>query len=68
MKKQRAVTCQDRNLGPAALRAYKSGAVSLDDFVGVEKSVDWGLTRYTRSLTEILGDRAAQFKKGRKRK
>lgn len=54
---------QRRILGPAAFSAYKSGAVSLADFVGERNSPQWGPSRHTRSLKEILGTRADQFRK-----
>lgn len=47
--------------GKAAWKAYKAGAVSLDDFVGIRKSKDWGDSYTERSLKEILGDDAKRY-------
>lgn len=46
--------------GPAAHRAWKSGAVSLDDFVKVTNDKDWGMSRSVRSLRSILGAKQAR--------
>lgn len=54
---------QRRIMGEAAYRAWKAGAVELDDFVGVKRSAEWGDTHHTRSLREILGPDAQQFYK-----
>lgn len=51
--KQRAI------LGPAALEAYRAGAIKLTDFVGRRTSADWGTMRYARSLKAILGEEEA---------
>jgi SPP1 gp7 family putative phage head morphogenesis protein len=56
-KDQRAI------LGDASYRAWKAGAVDLQDFVGVKRSAEWGETHYHRSLREILGPDAAQYSK-----
>lgn len=53
---------QRRIMGDASYRAWKAGAVSLEDFVGVKTSSQWGETHYKRSLNEILGPGAEQFK------
>ncbi|MBI4319416.1 MAG: hypothetical protein HY675_13085 [Chloroflexi bacterium] len=42
-------------LGPAALRAYQTGAVKLEDFVGRSQDKRWGTMRHARSLRDILG-------------
>lgn len=52
--KQDEVT-QRKILGSAGYEAYKAKAVTLDDFVGLRKSRDWGSTRYARSLRSIVG-------------
>lgn len=46
-------------LGPAAFAAYRSGDISLEDFIGVRHSDRWGSMRYARSLKAILGEREA---------
>jgi uncharacterized membrane protein len=52
---------QRRILGAAGYRAWKAGAVDLQDFVGVRHSTQWGDTHYHRSLKEILGPDAEQY-------
>lgn len=46
-------------LGNAGYEAWKSGKITLRDFVGRRTSTKWGTMRYTRSLKDILGKRAA---------
>lgn len=53
---------QRQILGDAAYRAWKDGAVSLQDFVGLKNDPRWGQTHYRRSLDEILGPAARQYK------
>lgn len=49
-------------LGKSGFNAYNTGAVTLDDFVGVKHSDQWGDHHYTKSLRSILGkDRADTF-------
>lgn len=50
---------QRKVLGNAGYEAFKSGKVTLDDFVGQKRSKDWGTTRYAKSLTQILGKEEA---------
>lgn len=45
----------------AGWRAYKAGAVSLEDFVGTQKSNIWGDSFVERSLKDILGANAQKF-------
>jgi len=51
---------QDRVLGQAGGAAYRAGAVSLDQFVGVRYSSRWGTLRYARSLGNVLGPEGAK--------
>lgn len=52
-------------LGDAGYRAYKAGAVTLDDFRGVSHSAAWGDTVQAKSLRGILGEtEAARWKAG----
>lgn len=51
---------QRQVLGNAGYEAYRAGAVSLDDFVGVRRSREWGTTRRARSLAQILGEEGQQ--------
>ncbi len=57
-KQPEDVQCQV--LGDAGYEAYRAGAVSLDDFVGVRRSREWGTTRRARSLVQILGEEGQQ--------
>ena len=50
---------QRQVLGDAGYEAYKAGAVSLDDFIGLRRSREWGTTRYARSLVQIAGEKDA---------
>lgn len=43
---------QEEVLGKAGAEAYRKGAVTLPDFVGVKESRRWGRTRYARSLKD----------------
>lgn len=52
---------QRRILGNAGYKAWKAGAVTLEDFVGVRRSPEWGDTHHTRSLRDILGPDAEQY-------
>lgn len=52
---------QIRILRPAAYRAWRSGAISLEDLVQVREHPIWGTTRSVASLKSVLGDRARQF-------
>jgi phage putative head morphogenesis protein, SPP1 gp7 family len=52
---------QRQIMGDASYRAWKAGAVNLQDFVGVKNDPRWGQTHYHRSLTEILGPAAQQY-------
>lgn len=52
-------------LGPAKLAAYKDGRITLPDLVGVTNHPQWGLVRYERSLSSVLGDAARPFYRGR---
>lgn len=52
---------QRRIMGDASYRAWKAGAVDLQDFVGVKHSSQWGETHHTRSLRDILGPGAEQY-------
>lgn len=52
---------QRRILGNAGYKAWKAGAVTLEDFVGVRRSAEWGDTHYHRSLREILGPDAERY-------
>lgn len=61
-------TVQRRVLGPAAFHAYRDGALRLEDFVGWQRSRDWGVSVRRRSLAEILGaERAAEYIAGARR-
>lgn len=53
-----------RILGKAGFRAYKEGAVKMEDFVGRKGSREWGTMRYARSLRDILGDDKARKRQG----
>ena len=46
---------QDGILGQAAGRAYRAGAIRLEDVVGRTFDPDWGSTRRVKSLREMLG-------------
>jgi len=46
---------QRRVLGGPAFAAFKAGKVDLRDFVGRRRSVEWGTTRYAKSLKAIVG-------------
>lgn len=46
---------QRRVLGNAGYEAYRAGAVTLDDYIGMRRNREWGTTRQARSLTQILG-------------
>lgn len=46
-------------LGPAAWRAYASGAIALDDLVAEATHPQWGPIRFERSLKAILGQKQA---------
>ncbi len=50
-------------LGPAKYRAYQGGALQLDDLRGFARDPKWGVVGYERSLTAVLGDKAARFLK-----
>lgn len=52
---------QQKFFSKAGWRAYQDGAVTLDDFIGTQKSKDWGDAYVERSLKEILGSRAKQY-------
>jgi SPP1 gp7 family putative phage head morphogenesis protein len=52
---------QRRIMGDASYRAWRAGAVDLQDFVGVRNDPRWGQTHYHRSLTEILGEGARRY-------
>jgi len=52
---------QRQILGNAAYRAWRDGAVTLQDFVGTDTSARWGTTHHHRSLTEILGPGAQEY-------
>ena len=56
---------QMQTLGGAAFRAYKDGAITMDQgergIVGVYESDVYGSMRHARSLKSILGDDAAPF-------
>lgn len=56
--KQRAI------LGPAAHEAYRTGAITLSDFVGRSESVQWGTMRYAKSLSAILAASLAKLAPG----
>lgn len=45
----------------AAWRAYQDGAVGLTDFIGLQKSKDWGDAYVERSLKDILGNDANKY-------
>lgn len=45
----------------AAFKAYKAGAVELDDFVGQSKSKVWGDSYMEKSLKDILGNDASKY-------
>lgn len=47
-------------LGPAKYRAYRAGAIDLEDLVGQGTSVKWGPTRFERSLRSVLGVQQAR--------
>ena len=51
---------QEDLLGKSAFRAYKAGAISLQDFVGYEHSEEYGTSMYRKSLKEILGEKKAK--------
>ncbi len=52
-------------LGPAKFRAFKAGALSLQDLVGHANHVDWGPIGFERSLRGALGnDLAMKYYKG----
>ncbi len=42
-------------LGDAAFEAYRAGRLSLQDLVGVRTSEQWGVSRFRRSLKDVLG-------------
>jgi SPP1 gp7 family putative phage head morphogenesis protein len=44
----------------AAFNAFKDGAFNLKDTIGVTHDVDWGMSRYQKSLRDILGSKDAQ--------
>ena len=46
---------QEAILGKAGYKAYTSGEVKLDDFIGRTRSEEWGPGRYVKSLKKILG-------------
>lgn len=48
-------------LGQSKHAAYAAGRIELSDLVGVSRSRDWGLTRYERSLSDVLGSEASRF-------
>lgn len=48
-------------LGPAKLKAYQQNLITLDDLVGLAEHPRWGLVRYERSLTSILGPQAREL-------
>lgn len=52
---------QRRIMGGPAYRAWRDGAVTLQDFVGVKQSSQWGETHHTRSLRDILGEDAQRY-------
>jgi hypothetical protein len=52
-------------LGKAGYAAYKDGAVTLKDFVGVHLSKEWGTTRSARGLSRIPSLSAEDVKKYR---
>lgn len=52
---------QEKFFSKAAWRAFKDGAVDLDDFIGKRTSQDWGDAYIEKSLLDILGAGAAQF-------
>lgn len=42
-------------LGPSAYKAYSQGLIKLPDLVGTRFSPTWGMGRYQRSLSSVLG-------------
>lgn len=53
---------QQEILSPSKYAAYQDGAITLDDLVGVKQSATWGMSRYEKSLKEVLGvDEAQQY-------
>lgn len=50
-------------LGGAKFRAYKAGAISVDDFSAISHNPVHGSIRRAASLKEILGDDASQYYK-----
>lgn len=54
-------TEQDTALGAATARAYRAGAITLDELVGQRSDPEWGPVGAQRSLLSVLGADAAQF-------
>lgn len=51
-------------LGPAKYRAWKAGAIQLEDLVGFARHPEWGPVRFERSLQGILGPGARAYYTG----
>lgn len=54
-------TKQREFFSASAWRAYQAGAVTLDDFIGVRTSKQWGDSYVERSLKDILGAGAGKY-------
>lgn len=52
---------QRKFFSKAGWRAYQAGAVTLDDFIGVRPSKDWGDSYVEKSLKDILGSEAGKW-------
>lgn len=51
-------------LGPAKLKAYQDGLITLPDLVGTAQSADWGQVRYEKSLSSVIGqDQSRAFRR-----
>ncbi len=51
---KQSVSMQERILGKAAASAYRTGEVTLRDFVGEKQSAKWGRSMYAKSLKEAI--------------
>jgi hypothetical protein len=47
-------------LGPAKLRAFQDGKITLQDLHGERHSRAWGTSHPERSLRDVLGEKAAR--------
>lgn len=55
---------QRRILGEAKYRAYRAGAIGIEDLAGKDRSRAWGTTLTERSLAAVLGaERAAEIRR-----